>query len=387
MVLRWRGQSASFIPGNAAFSPQPKAAIGDKSLEILAICETPAMVLIVHMRTGMSRATIFVTTLLILGLIAVLIAVAGGRFNLQPAGGAPDDRIAATVGGRSISMRQVESAVSLPLYVLEQQRHQLLLQAVQRQIDEQLIQEEASRKGLTVSELIDHASRSESISRMANLPGPVKHVYAPGQQATVDGQEQARIRQALIVSLRRQTDIRITLPLEPPIIPVTPDDDPRLGPDNAPVTIIEFSDFQCPFCQKSVAVLQELRRIYGDKVRMVYRDFPGQNHPDAFRAAEASQCAHEQGKFWEYHDLLFNRQAAGKPWNFLELANEVGLNSAAFSGCLNSGRFRAEVAKDLEDGLRLGITSTPTFFINGRPLIGSQAISAFQELIDKALAK
>ena len=125
--------------------------------------------------------------------------------------------------------------------------------------------------------------------------------------------------------------------------------------------------------------------MYGDKIRVVYRDFPGQNHPNAFPAAEASGCAYEQGKFWEYHDLLFNRQAPEKPWNFVTLAAELGLDAEAFSSCLNSGRFRAEINKDIQDGLRLGVTSTPTFFINGRPLVGFQSISAFQTLIGQSL--
>lgn len=372
-----------------AFSPWLKAVPSVKPLEILAIYETPAKVPIWRVRAGMARPTFIVTLLLALGLVAVLIAVAvdRGRFKLQAARGPADDSVVATVAGRSIGMRQIESAVSLPLYVLETQRRQLLLQAIQNQIDQQLLEAEASHKGLTVHQLIDQASRSESISRMADLPGPVTPMTVPGQQAMVDAQEEARIRQALIVSLRRKADIRITLPpLELPPIPVSPDDDPALGPEHAPVTIVEFSDFQCPFCQRSVAVLKQLRLIYGDKIRLVYRDFPGENHPGAFPAAEASECAHEQGKFWEYHDLLFERQTPDKAWNFLQLAKESGLDPQAFSGCMTSGRFRAEVNKDLEDGLRIGITSTPTFFINGRPLVGAQPISAFQDLINQALA-
>ena len=125
--------------------------------------------------------------------------------------------------------------------------------------------------------------------------------------------------------------------------------------------------------------------MYGDKIRLIYRDFPGQNHAHAIPAAEASECAHEQGRFWEFHDLLFTRQAPDKPWNFLALAGELGLDVEAFSGCLTSGRFRAEINKDLQDGLRVGVTSTPTFFINGRPVIGFQPIAAFQDLIDESL--
>jgi protein-disulfide isomerase len=188
------------------------------------------------------------------------------------------------------------------------------------------------------------------------------------------------------VFLRRKADIRITLPnLEPPILAVSTQGHAALGPDPAPVTIVEFSDFQCPYCQQSVQVLKELRHLYGDKIRLVYRDYPGPNHPYARQAAEAAQCAGEQGKFWEYHDLLFDRQSSGTGWDFVALAREAGLQQSAFEICLSSGRFREEITKDLQDGLKLGITSTPTFFVNGRPLVGAQPLASFQALIDRIL--
>jgi protein-disulfide isomerase len=301
------------------------------------------------------------------------------------------ETIVATVGIHPITLAALERTLTLPLYMAAQQRQQLLLQGVQRLVDQELLATEASKRNISVSELLDEASQSELVANLANLPGPVRRLSTnptrAGQRETLpDPEQRARIRQALLVALRRQSDVRITLPsLEPPILPVSADDDPRLGPDNAPVTVVEFSDFQCPFCQKSVGVLRELQRVYGDKIRLIYRDFPGQNHPYAWPAAEAAQCAQEQGKFWEYHDLLFARQSPGTTWDFLALAGELHLQADAFSGCLHSGRLKSEVYNDVQDGLRLGITSTPTFFINGRPLIGSQPLSAFQALIDKAL--
>jgi len=300
--------------------------------------------------------------------------------------------VVASIGTRSITLREVEQTVALPLYQADQQRSQLLQQALQRKIEETLLEAEASRKGVSVSELLAEASQSESIARLANLPAPVKRL-SPGKTtdsrdhgASHDLQEQARIRQALLISLRRKADIRITLQApEPPILPVSVDDDPSIGPADAPVTIVEFSDFQCPYCQQSVGVLKELRRLYGKKIRLVYRDYPGPTHPHAPRAAEAAQCAGDQGKFWEYHDLLFDRQTPGTGWDYASLASELGLHSETFSTCLISGRYREEVSKDLQDGFTLGITSTPTFFINGRPLVGARPVAAFAALIDPLL--
>ena len=202
----------------------------------------------------------------------------------------------------------------------------------------------------------------------------------------MEAQEEARIRQALIVSLRRKADIRVTLPnLDPPVLAVDTAGDRRLGPDRAPITIVEFSDFECPYCQQSVKVLKALRHLYGERIRVVYRDYLGPNHAHALQAAEASRCAGAQGKFWEYHDLLFDHQSSGKGWDYALLAKQLALQQTEFASCLQSGRFREQIAKDLQDGLKLGITSTPTFFVNGRPLVGAQPLANFQALIDTLL--
>ena len=299
-----------------------------------------------------------------------------------------DSPVVASVGNETITLRDVEQAAALPLYQMDQQRDQLLQRALQRKIEDLLLEGEASRKGITVTQLLTEASQSESIMKMADIPAPVRRLTVSespegsGHDVAQDRQEEARIRQALLVSLRRKTDIHVTFPTqEPPILPVSVDDDPSVGPTDAPVTIVEFSDFQCPYCQKSVGVLKVLQRLYGEKIRIVYRDYPGSNHAEAWPAAEAAQCASELGKFWEYHDLLFERQTAGRGWDFVGLAKEVGLQEEAFAACLNSRRYRQEVIKDVQDGFQLGISSTPTFFINGRPMVGAQTVSDFQAII------
>jgi protein-disulfide isomerase len=298
------------------------------------------------------------------------------------------DPVVATVDDRSITLREAEQAVALPLYLVETQRQQLLHQAIQKLIDEQLLETEASRRGVPLPQLLEEASQSESIARLASLPAPVRRLSAEGQRSSLDLQEQARIRQALIVALRRKADVRVTLPsMEPPVLTVDTEGDRRIGSDRAPITIVEFSDFQCPYCRQSVRILKALRQLYGERIRIVYRDYLGPGHPYALQAAEAARCAGEQGKFWEYHDLLFDRQSSGKGWDFTSLAKELGLQLNAFDGCLQSRRFREQISKDLQDGLALGITSTPTFFVNGRPLVGAQPLANFQTLIDRLLAR
>lgn len=336
-------------------------------------------------------------TLVALSLLVLFGMFLGTRLHVTPPEQDPseaDKKVVANVGSHSITLREVEQAIALPLFQADQQRSQLLHQALQQLIDEELLKIEAARKGVTVSQLVADASQSDSIIRLANLPVPVNRLSPAktGNSTNLDTpsapQEQARLRQALLVALRRQATIRLYLPVpKTPILSVSADDDPSIGPADAPVTIVEFSDFQCPYCQNSVATLKELRRLYGDKIRVVYRDYPGPNHPQAVSAAEAAQCADDQGKFWEYHDALFNHQAAGTSWDYEALARDFGLQTGEFSACLTTGRYREEVRKDLQDGLALGITSTPTFFINGRPLVGAQPLAEFSRLIEPLLSK
>lgn len=333
--------------------------------------------------------------LIALGCLIVVAVIASGPLKFPastPTSNDSANSIAATVGTRSITVREVEQAAALAVYQADQHRHQLLQHTIQRMIDDELLAAEARRTDRTVAQLLAEASQTESIAKLANLPAPVRRVAA-GNGSTgsdsglsSDPKENMRIRQALLVWLRRQTDIRISLPPpEPPILTVDTGHDPDVGPADAPITIIEFSDFQCPYCKKSVSELKELRRIYGERIRHVYRDYPGPTHPHAQTAAEAARCAGEQGKFWDYHDLLFERQSPGTGWDYADLAHELRLQQDAFLQCLQTGRYRQAVLEDLQDGIALGITSTPTFFINGRPLVGARPRSEFQAMIDRLL--
>lgn len=177
-------------------------------------------------------------------------------------------------------------------------------------------------------------------------------------------------------------------------VAVSADDDPVLGKDNAPITIIEFSDFQCPFCERFFSqTFGQVKTNYIDtgKVKFVYRDFPLRSiHPNAQKAAEAAECANEQDKFWGYHDTLFNKQ---QEWAssiaiplFKQYAKDLGLDTDKFNTCLDSGKYQDEVNKDEQDGIRVGIQGTPAFFINGQLLSGAQPYAAFQAAIEQSLA-
>src|SRR3989344_5171331 len=178
-------------------------------------------------------------------------------------------------------------------------------------------------------------------------------------------------------------------------VEVSVDDDPMLGDKSAPVTIVEFSDFQCPFCRtfwKNTLPLIKSNYIDTGKVRFVYRDYPLSFHESAQAAAEAAECAEDQGKYWQMHDKLFSEQekegqgtiqfstADIKNW-----AAEIGLNAGSFNECLSSRKHRGEVEKDFSDGSAAGVSGTPAFFINGHSVLGAQPFSIFQEAIEEAL--
>lgn len=165
------------------------------------------------------------------------------------------------------------------------------------------------------------------------------------------------------------------------------DDDHVRGNANAPVTIIEYSDFECPFCERAYPTIEQVRTTYGDDVKIIYRHFPLSFHPQAQKAAEASECAADQGKFWEYHDIMFQNQGLlqGGVTQLKQWASDLKLNRSTFDTCLDSGAKMQKVQNDLAEGTRYGVSGTPAFFVNGQSLVGAQPFSAFQAAIDRAL--
>lgn len=200
---------------------------------------------------------------------------------------------------------------------------------------------------------------------------------------------QAPAAQAVTQVAVAATDVpQIEIPTDIKRYDIPLDDDPILGPADAPITIVEFSDYQCPYCSKwHQEVFKKLLETYKGQIRFVYRDFPLKSiHPDAVPAAEAANCAGEQNAYWEYHDALFSNKYGFGEQAYLQYATELGLNTEQFKTCFDERRYSDEVEADFQYAAQFGVSSTPTFFINGLAVVGAQPYELFTQLIDAELA-
>lgn len=259
----------------------------------------------------------------------------------------------------------------------------LLEEAKRRQIGpEQIVRAEVSDKVQPPTEQEVEKFYSDNKARISGDLNSVRNQVANYLQE----QSRQRLEQELSARLRKSANIRwlISEPAQP-VQNISVDDDPTRGDVNAPVTVVEFTDFQCPACAAMHPVLEDILKSYGNKVRLVVRDFPLNNHEYARKAAEAANAAHAQGKFFEYAALLFKNQKALDVPSLKKYASDLGLNRARFDSELDRGVHAAEVRKDLEDGEIYGVGSTPTIFINGITL-RILSPEALREAIDRAAA-
>jgi protein-disulfide isomerase len=304
------------------------------------------------------------------------------------------------VGGEAIAAEEVEKAIAAQLSKLEEQIYNLKHQKLEALIAERLLAREAAKRGITVQALLDAevTGKVEPVTEQqietfyqankAGLKGDEETVREQ-IRAYLQKQKLAAQREGFVQSLRSQATVVVHLKA-PPVFraEVSVDGAPFKGSAPAPVTIVEFSDFHCPFCKGVLPTLSQLESQYGDKVRLVFRDYPIDNlHPAARKAHEAARCANEQGKFWAYHDALFANAPKASPEQLKTYVQEVGLDVAAFEQCANSETYQAAVQRDLEEGSRVGVTGTPAFFINGRLVSGAQSLESFVRVIEEELAR
>jgi protein-disulfide isomerase len=301
----------------------------------------------------------------------------------------------ATVAGKPITRAQVEEHSKAKLDEIERTRYEALREGLDEMVQEALFAEEAKARKISVEQLekqeIDDKVAKPTDAEIQQLYDANKQQIGERSLDAVKDQiieflhdHRAQERRADFVK-ELKAKYPTTVSLRPPITQVEEAGRPSQGPANAPVKIIEFSDYECPFCKRAEGTVQEVVKAYGDKVRLVYRDYPLPFHDHARPAAEAAACANAQGKFWDYHNKLMASKDLSAD-KLKSLADEVGLDRAKFDDCIANKPHAAAIEKDMADGAKAGVNGTPSFFINGRMLDGAQPFEKFKEVIDEEIS-
>jgi protein-disulfide isomerase len=307
--------------------------------------------------------------------------------------------IVAKVDVENISVQDLRDAAGVSLSRLEDAAYRLKQQALQSLIEERLLAHEARRRNVSLESLIE----TEITSKVgAVTPREIDALYEMYEkrwqkpESEVEGQLRSLLLEQKIKVRRHefaqtlQANAKVSVYLDPPtpVRAVIGVGGPSRGSAGAAVTIVEFEDFQCPFCKRAQDTVEQVLARYKDRVRLVHRDLPLRTlHPASWKAHEAGRCAEEQGKFWEYRALLYKNAPAASPEQLNNYASQAGLNVSDFTKCVDSGKFNGVVQKDEDEANRLGVQSTPVFFINGRLLSGAQPMSEFVRIIEDELNK
>jgi protein-disulfide isomerase len=315
-----------------------------------------------------------------------------------------DSQVAGRVGSRDIMLSEVDARWEKEDAAGHAEAVQKLYDgrrgALSQLVSEILITEAAKGTGLSAEafEEAEISRRARAVTEAevesfyktnaAEMGGRTFETAAPLIHRFLEEQYRSTARQALVAELMKKGPaVRVLLEAPRHTVTVEPGD-PSRGSRSAPVTVVEFSDFQCPYCLRASPTLRKLQQDYGDKVRLVWKDFPlTQIHPQAFKAAEAAHCAGEQEKFWEFHDRLFANQQALNVADLQRYARELSLDSARFDACLTSSKYAERVRDGVAQGTTLGVNSTPTIYINGRMFAGAYPYEELAAVVEEELKK
>lgn len=301
----------------------------------------------------------------------------------------------ARIGDQSIYEADLLPVIGSQLLQLRNQEYDLKLRALQTVIGQRLVEKAAANASMSMDEYL-----AGQVDRL--LPPPAEReieAYYLAQKDRINRpleEVKEQVKAALTQALRSQARQRymdqlragpgVSILLDRPRVDVRPDPARLRGDPSAPITIVEFSDFQCPYCREMQQVLNGLLEKYKGKVRLSFRDFPLRPiHPHAQQAAEAARCAGERNKFWEYHDLLFQDQSRLDVDSLKARAASLGLDGNQFAACLSSGRYAPMVDRDLRTGTAAGVSATPAFYVNGILVLGGQTAAVFENLIEAEL--
>jgi protein-disulfide isomerase len=317
-----------------------------------------------------------------------------------PANDADRARVLATVDDKQITMGDIETSLRPLIFNVQEEVYALRKQDLELKINDTLLAHEAQKKTVTTRALLD-AEVTAKVTPVTDAQAQeffdqnkdrISGDFAQTKAQIIQYLKERKEREATVAfagQLRRAATIQINLTApESPAFSIATDDQPAKGTANAAVTIVEFTDFECPSCARQHPVLERIVSEFGDRVRLVVRDFPLSQHPNARKAAEAAEAAREQGKYWEYAGVLFRSQSALGVDKLRQYATDLGLDRARFDASLDSGKFADKVQRDLMDGRKLGINGTPTVYINGKRIADNsyESLKATVESVLKAQA-
>lgn len=322
--------------------------------------------------------------------IALGLAIAFGM-ACKPVASAQEDTVA-QVGPHKITERDLLDKEAGKLLQARYKYYLAERDALNAMVEDELLELQASREGITVDELVKRHIKTQAPEPTEdqlkfyyeglNVEEPYD-VARPKILDTVHQIRESKARAAYIAELRKQWGV--TIELEQPSAKVNVAHASSKGSQSAPIRLVEFADYQCPYCQKVHSELKKLQADMPNQVLLIYKDFPLPNHTLAEKAAEASRCAGEQGKFWEYHDTLFEEKRL-QPSELKELARTLKLDGDRFDHCLDSGQQAAAIQADVKEGEHLGLAGTPSFFLNGHFLSGALTYDKLKTAIGEELA-
>lgn len=305
-------------------------------------------------------------------------------------------RVFATVNGQAITSGDIENSLRPVVFESQERIYEMRKAALDTKINDILLAQEVRKRNTTTEALIaaeiksktklitEEEARKFYDENKGQIQGNYDQIKYQILQYLQD-QEQRKAESAFAQELRKASRVEVFLrEPEPPVYAIDTADQPLKGNPQARVTIVEFTDFECPSCAHTHPVLEELLKSYGDKVKLVVRDFPLNQHVHAIKAAEAAEAAREQGKYWEYISLMFHNQKALTVENLKEYATRLGLDRKLFDASLDSGKYLERVRRDMADGQRVGVNSTPTVFINGRR-IKDKSLENLKAAVEEAL--
>ncbi|MDP9120506.1 MAG: thioredoxin domain-containing protein [Acidobacteriota bacterium] len=308
-------------------------------------------------------------------------------------------KVLAKVNGQTITEADVKAHAAESLAQLDhdyqQHRHDLIESELQQLVRDRMVEAEAAARKLGKDQILAEIKPADVTDAQVDAfyeqnkaripPGTTKEQVAPQIRQFLQQQGQTEAKEKFYTSL--EAKYKAEYLLEPLRVDVVAAGFPAKGGANAPVTIVEFSDFQCPFCSRVVPTLEKAMAQYGDKVRLVFRQYPLPMHPNAAKAAEAALCANEQGKFWQMHDAMFKDQSGLAVDALKSKAAGLGLNATQFNACLDSSKEAEAVKSDMQAGSSAGVSGTPALFINGRFLNGAVPYEQVSKVIDDELRR